>query len=648
MKFAEQRSKIDSLISSGGNNNDSVQVIENLQEAILATNSLQHDSLRMVYYNKIAFRAATKGDSTLFLKSSAAGLRLARLRRDSIALGYAHWNYGMYYLNGKRYDSSYAHYRRAFKWFEHRNNFYAGKMLYNMAFISGRLKDYTLSEMLLYKAIKLFEAENKYTQLYLCYNHLGVIYKNLEEYSEALAYYEKARNYWEKSEKHPLYLFDLLNNIGVVNQKIGNQEEALKSFDAALGHRELKKMDPALYARVIDNRAYSLMLEGETENPLQEFHKALKVRDSIGNEEGRVMSYMHLARYYLKLGEMDSAKKNATIAFEIAHKINLRRDALESLLLLAKANPEEQLYYLQEHIKLNEQLNKEERGIRNKFARIQFETESYIDSNKRLVKTRLWIVVGSLLSITILVLTVILIRQRAHTKALEFETRQQLADEKIYLLTLKEQANLERGMFKERRRISEELHDGILGRLLAIRVNWERLHLEGEAKAISEHQNLLFHLGQVEKEIRAISHDLQNEIMLIDTRFVRWMEKLTKDRARIGNFEYIFYADSLVDWEGFDDYFKTNMYRILEEALQNCIKHAGAILVKVSLLGQQEFVLLEVADNGCGLGRSPRGKGIGIRNMESRANKLDGILSIKSGPSEGTTLTVKIPNYEKL
>lgn len=387
--YAGQRTQIDSLISSGGRNKiDSVQVIENLREAFLKTNSLQPDSLKMAYFNKIAYKAATKGDSTLFLKSSAAGLRLARLRRDSIALGYAHWNYGMYYLNGKRYDSSYAHYRRAFKWFEHRNNFYAGKMLYNMAFISGRLKDYTLSEMLLYKAITLFEAENKYTQLYLCYNHLGVIYKNLEEYAEALAYYEMARNYWEKSEGQPLYLIDLLNNIGVVNQKIGNQEEALKAFDDALGHRELKKMDPALYARVIDNRAYSLMLVGETENLLQEFQKALKVRDSIGNEEGRVMSYMHLARYYLKLGEMDSAKKNATIAFEIAHKINLRRDALESLLLLAEANPEEQLYYLQEHIKLNEQLNKEERGIRNKFARIQFETESYIDSNKRLVKMR--------------------------------------------------------------------------------------------------------------------------------------------------------------------------------------------------------------------------------------------------------------------
>src|SRR5690606_3915548 len=114
------------------------------------------------------------------------------------------------------------------------------------------------------------------------------------------------------------------------------------------------------------------------------------------------------------------------------------------------------------------------------------------------------------------------------------ETRQQIADQKIYLLTLKEQANLERGMFKERRRISEELHDGILGRLLGIRVNWERLQLEGDPEAIAEHQNLLYHLGLVEKEIRSISHDLQNEIMLIDTRFVRWMEKLTKDRAGIG------------------------------------------------------------------------------------------------------------------
>lgn len=622
--------------------------LKNLRAAYHQNIFTKDDSLRMAYYSKISYLAASQSDTALFLDSGKNGMLLAKKRNDSLALGNVDWNYGIYFLERNKLDSSYFHYRKAYRFFQDGNDYYAGKMLYNMAFISGRLKEYTASENLLYQAIALFEKDKKYTQLYLCYNHLGVVHKNLGEYDEALRNYDTALNYWEKTSRNPIYYFDTQNNIGMVYQKTGNQKEAIEAFDRVVSNNEIGNLDPALYARILDNRSMSLLLLREFETLPSPFYKALQLRDSIGNQEGRVMSYIHLSQYYLAVKDTVKARANAETAFDLANKIDLKRDALDALLLLAKTNTEERNFYLKKHISLTEELNQEERKVRNKFARIHYETDSYIHKNERLERTRLWIVIGSIFLITILILIVVLLRQRSKNKALEFEVKQQQADEQIYLLTLKEIASTEKGKLDERRRISEELHDGILARILGIRLNWERLKLEGEREVIEAHWKLLNHLDLVEREIRRISHDLQNEIMLSDTRFIRRVEQLIKERADSGGFEYEYYADPIVDWEGFDDYFKTNIYRILEEALQNCIKHAEAKLVCVSLRKEGDFVVLKISDTGKGFTSSIRTNGIGLRNMKSRTKKLKGIFNISSEIGKGTDITVTIPNDDKL
>lgn len=624
------------------------QRLRSLKAAFNQNMLTNDDSLRMVYFNKISYLAASQSDTSFFLTSARKGRLLANKRQDSVMLGHIHWNYGIYFLRRNQLDSSYYHYRKAYKIFENRDDFYAGKMLYNMAFISGRLKEYTTSEALLYRAIPHFENLGKYKQLYLCYNHLGVVHKNLEEFDEALKNYETALKYWKRTKRNSVYFFDTQNNIGMVYQKLGLQKDAIESFDRVVFSKDIVKLDPSLYARVLDNKAMSMLLWGEFKGLPNPFYKALRIRDSIGNKEGLVMSHLHLSQYYLAVGDTAKAREHARNTYYLANKINLKRDALEALLLLAKSDVEQESLYLAKHISLNNELNIEERRLRNKFARIQFETDSYIDKNEKLERTWFWTIVGSLFLITILILIVVLLKQRSKTKELEFEVKQQLADEQIYLLTLKEIANLEKGKLEERRRISEELHDGILARMLVIRLNWERLKIEGTKDAISEHKNCLHHLDLVEREIRKISHDLQNEIRLQDTRFVRWMEQLVKERSVSGDFEYKFYADASVDWEGFDDYFKANVYRMVEEALQNCIKHAEAGLVSISLKKWGNFVEIEIRDNGKGFVKPNGNNGIGVKNMISRTKKLKGIFTINSVVGEGTVIQILIPNNDDL
>ncbi len=112
--------------------------------------------------------------------------------KDTFKIGDAHWNYGSYYSRKEVVDSAYYHFHKAYEQFKLvKHEYYAAKMLYNMAHIQGRLKDYTGSEVSIFEAISKFEKLKKYENLYNCYNYLGIIYFNLEEFERAIYYYIK-------------------------------------------------------------------------------------------------------------------------------------------------------------------------------------------------------------------------------------------------------------------------------------------------------------------------------------------------------------------------------------------------------------------------------------------------------------------------
>ena len=92
-------------------------------------------------------------------------------------------------------DSAYFSYYKAQKIYELiKNNFYSGRLLLNMAIIQTDLKDYTGSEITTFKAIALLKPLNKYDQLYRCYNNLGIIFNELEDFDQALIYHDEALN----------------------------------------------------------------------------------------------------------------------------------------------------------------------------------------------------------------------------------------------------------------------------------------------------------------------------------------------------------------------------------------------------------------------------------------------------------------------
>lgn len=616
---------------------------EYLQKAYTLNHSTIADTVRLRYFYEIASLATNAQDSSLFLKANYNAMQIATSVKDTFKMGDIHWNYGAYYLNKIAYDSAYYHYQKALDDFEKvHHTYYAAKIRYNMAFIQGRLKDYTRAEVLLFRAIDTFQELKKYRQLYECYNLLGIVYEELQEYDKAISYHQKALEYLEYVQNKSLFLQDSQNNIGLIYQKKGDQEKAISYFDKALEMPDLKNKDPYLYARLLDNRAHSQFLRDSTATVLPEFIKALYIRESLNNIPGVIMSNIRLAHYFTNK-DTTKALEYANNAYRKAKQIKNNRDILQVLELLADLDTENKSDYLDQYIALNKKVQSQERKTRNKFMRIQYETNQYIKRNKELTFRQVWIIVVALLLILLISLTYWIYRQKAYNRVLQLESKEQKASEHIYLLSLKLQERLQQGRNQERVRISEELHDGILGRLFALRMSWGYLKFKGTDKTLDKHQIYLNELQQIEKDIRELSHELRNKTIELPIDFIQLVKALIAKRSKVGKFDYALYNDEQIPWEHIDNFIKTNLYRIVEEGLLNCIKHAQASMFKIEFSWNNNRLILFMEDNGVGFKKRKNKKGIGFKNMASRVKKMNGIFDLYSDATKGTIIQISIP-----
>lgn len=201
---------------------------------------------------------------------------------------------------------------------------------------------------------------------------------------------------------------------------------------------------------------------------------------------------------------------------------------------------------------------------------------------------------------------------------------------------------------EERRRIAREIHDGLGQMLTAIKFNVEVLEDsvgqdEEEKKKLEEIKTLL---DNVMTEAREISYNLMPSV-LEDFGLAPALQLLCENVSRRMNLNVTFRSHGI---DGrFDRSLEVNLYRIVQEALNNVAKHSGATAADVQLLGMEGRTRLVIEDDGRGFNTSGSAKevrpggGIGIVSMRERAVSFGGTLMIESSPGKGTTIIVEIP-----
>lgn len=625
------------------------------KKAVDLSNQTKIDSIILKSNRVLSTLYIYKDDYKSYRDINYINLKLSKKVQDSLAIGIANHNLGWYHHHSKvQNDSAYYYYTNAVKIYKQVGEISRRiGVLTNLSGIQYIEKDFLGSEENAIEGLKLIQqspqTEANLEAAWNFYNNLGNVSLELDNYNKSIDYNEKASNIADEMEDG--FILDLVskNNIAFVYKEKGDVETALKLYKDIYLNYDFFDIDPTLYALVLDNVAYASFLNKDKNYDKLDkmFKRAYKICDSMGDPITKIGVTIDLSKFYKAQNKLDSSLHYAYETYKLSKETNSNDMLLESLLILSELKPgDEGKKYLNEHIRLSDSLLQHERSIRNKFARVQFETDQIEQENERIATQRFWLLMISIVLLITLFLLYIIITQRSKNKELQFEREQQQTNEEIYNLMLSQQDKVDEARAQEKKRISEEMHDGILGRLFGTRLSLDSLNFVEGKEAVKKRSVYIDDLKNIEQDIRKISHDLNMDFVGA-SGFMTIVEALIQKQTQAYQLTYDFYHSDDINWENLSNKTKIHIYRILQETMQNIYKHADASQIKISFDLKNSVICLTIRDDGRGFSVQKSKKGIGLKNINSRVEELNGIAQFESEIDKGTIITIHIPYSNK-
>ena len=616
------------------------------QKALAIIMSQKDDSINKVNLFKVANRYYNMKDWKGYFETSKLILDRSKKNNDSVNMAKAYTYLGDYYGAKAISDSAYFNYFKAEKLYLHLNdNYNLAKTRIGKANLRFNENDLFDSEIAVFKALRAIKGKKANDLLYESYNLLGILYNEREEYDRALEYHNKALAIIDNQSFSSVLQFKAssLNNMGYVYLNLKNYQQAKSNFEKGLQQENLFVNKPKLYAMLLDNLAYSKFKLKESEGLPEQFYRALKIRDSLHLTSGVIINKTHLSEYFASKNDTLRAVQYAKQALTLSRSTNRLRSVLETLKQMETVDPKNASKYSKEYIQINDRLQKAERKMGEKFSRIEYETDEIKVENTNLEgqNKKLLLIFGSFIILAILLYTIKL--QKVKQRELLFKQQQQQANAEIYNLLINQQNTIEINSIKEKKRVARELHDGVLGRMFGVRINLDSLNKIKDDSGIERRLNYLTELKNIEQDIREISHNLNREKSELINNFVAIVANLFEEQKKTYSSKFLAHIDPAIKWDYIDNTVKINIYRILQESLQNCNKYAKATKIKVEFKKQNDNLILKISDDGVGFNINRAKKGIGLQNIKTRTVECEGTLEIKSKKEEGTTIIIVIP-----
>lgn len=379
------------------------------------------------------------------------------------------------------------------------------------------------------------------------------------------------------------------------------------------------------------------------------FKEALRLYNSINIWYDIALVKQLLGNVYLKKGDYNNAVLYLKEADEIAMQMKLDQVRLLTLndLVIAeekKGNISASYSYLKQYIIVKDSVQaRNNRKLVNELeTKYQTQKKELMLSalEKDVRQKRLWIYVFAGTAISLLVISLLSYRTYQQKQKIQQQQIAELEKEKQLLAA---EAVL-KGQEEERTRLAKDLHDGLGGMLSSIKHSFNsmkgNLILTPEnAQAFERSMNML---DSSIKELRMVAHNLMPESLLkfgLYTALKDFCESITAGGAL-----KIAYHGFGVEGLRLDSNTEITLYRVVQELINNSIKHAEATEAIVQLERQGNLLIITAEDNGNGFDVSilETAKGMGWANIKNRVEYLKGKLNILSEPGRGTGVTIEL------
>lgn len=616
-------------------------VIDSLEKLIPS----QKDSVLVGTYNELTWqyrmvdrdKAIAYGNKAIELGSKINFLK---------GVAQAYNDLGIIFYDKEAYDSAIILYNKALEIRTKQNDELGVAKLYNKIGIVYQKEGlFDKAQEQQFKALEIFKQFNNDIGISYSLNNIGILNQNMGRYEEALKYHLQSIEIKEKiNDKYGLAgSYVNVGNIYVILEDYKNGKDYYTravDITRALGDKE--------YLSNALNNLGSLYTKTKIyDKALAAINESYSLRVSLGDSKGMVSCLNNAGEIFIQQKQYDSAYAKLNLALNTCKDaINCKPELNKVYLTFSKLYEAEgkmdkalQMHKLYSDTK--DSLYTDE--LSGKFAELEIryktlEKEKQIQQQQFEIKQRnYWIsaIAG------LLVLSGLLgysyyrrnkLKQQAQLQA-EIMKQQDLATKAV--IEAEE---------RERKRIAGDLHDGVGQMMSAARMNLSAIK-SNLAFASNDQENnfdkVVSLIDESCQEVRTVSHNMMPNALLkagLAAAVREFINKIDKHVIKIN-----LYTEGLN--QRIDSNIETVLYRVVQECVNNVIKHAGANILDISLIKDNDGISVTIEDNGKGFDTSDTTKfeGIGLKNIRSRIDFLKGKIEWNSAQGNGTLVAIHIP-----
>lgn len=521
------------------------------------------------------------------------------------------------------------------------------------------------------------------------HNIAAINYKQVGSYANSVWHYFQALDIIEKHDLNNTFqAVQTTINLGIVWRRIGEEKQALNLLHKAKS-QIIKNLDKKSYEGVYPYVLVNIGLVyfySQPDTALYYFEKAMKIaklnkQHYVENFALYKINYVYLeqGKYDLVLHYLQHAETTAYFKTDIS-KIQI--NYLSGRLYLKLRQPQKAVKFLSEALRLSEKTKSKELivGIYQDLNKAYVDLNQYrqahlyqeklltyigtnqenekkasvnllyenqmakkeIENNKTKFDLQLKekkireknIYIG--VSIMSFVFLLLLSLQRNNNN----KTKERLQEEKFHNFEKKQEIEklkaIAEGEERERMRIAYELHDGIMVKFATVKMQLNTLpYVHSTLQKTASYKELITQFDKATKELRSTAHNLMPDLLLQEGigHALYYFCKTVQESSKLP-ISFLYYDKHT----RFQQEFEVSVYRMIQELIQNIIKHANATKAIVQLNHINNLLSITVEDNGGGFNINQTKNSLGLKGIQNRVRIFNGYFDIKTSSTSGTTV----------
>ena len=533
----------------------------------------------------------------------------------------------------------------------------------NTAIIYYAKGEYELSLNYYLKATTIYEQRNDISSMAFVYGNIAEVYNELKEYKKGYAYSLKGIKLCRSlNQPHGLGSGLLNFSTSLIN---------LQQFDTALTVlHEAKELARKLHDKdeeinVLNNINYAYAGIKKFNLIKANADELMVVAKSIDSKEGFCYASLGYVAYYIDKKNYPEAKRSALNAISIAEKnklITILKDAYNAVARvgLEQGNIKEfdqfdKLKDSIENVLFSDKILKNSQELETKYSLSKKNAEiDALNKEEKIHQLTLrqeniinWILAGI---VFVMIVISFLYNRNFQQKKKLLLTDALLQQQRITELEKEKQLSAAQGVLQgqveERTRLAKDLHDGLGGILSSAKYSFSNMK---DIMIITPENAVAFErsMGMLDKsisELRRVAHNMMPEALVkfgLDTALIDFCNSIVQNGVI-----QLTYQSFDMDETSISKTTAATVYRIIQELVNNILKHANATNALVQLVRKNTALSITVEDNGKGFDKNilQNNDGIGYLNLQNRVTFLNGSMDIQTVTDKGTSVNIEIPN----